>query len=334
MAASSRKIISKSGTIEFTQKAKRIALDRLKRMQGVEKGEGKFEFSDKTGKPLMLICFDHQDIDELRYLHWLYVFDSKEKEYVVQNTKVFENLFLKISQSIWHYGINENKKLDALKEPIGWILEELFKNTHDWARTGFGADAKNPLKSNMRGIFAEIHHGTREHFQNTSRGSKPLENYFNHPQFFDSSDENAKFSFLELSILDSGPGYSQKWSKIKITDEKPIDLEFNDIIDCLAKHNTSDTSSISRLRGLGLHEVAFLCGGRGFLKIRTGRLSVYRDFVLDPYSVNNEDVKTMKSYIKDWATCNSTLTRFHFAEGSLLTIFYPLEKEQLKLKLQ
>ena len=52
-----------------------------------------------------------------------------------------------------------------------------------------------------------------------------------------------------------------------------------------------------------------------------------------------EEIKTIKSYIKDWINCNETLTEFHFAEGSLITIYYPLDtditdadSDQLKLQ--
>jgi len=345
MAMSKRKIVNKTKTFEFTQKAKKILTERLKKMQGVER-DGRFIFDEKLGRPLMLVCFDHLAIDELKFLHWLYEFDFKERAYSVRNVRYFRNLFLRISQSIWIQRISETKKIESLKITVGGILEELFKNTHDWARTGFGANEDVFFETNMRGIFTEVHSGSKTHFQEICKGSPPLETYFNHPIFFQNTKNEAKSSFLEISILDSGSGFSQKKSKEKLTKDKSLNKEFDDIIDCLAKYESSATSIESRLRGRGLKEVADLCGKVGFFKIRTSRLCVYRDFVLNPYNPSGimsseyiEEIKTIKSYIKDWINCNETLTEFHFAEGSLITIYYPLDtditdadSDQLKLQ--
>ncbi len=87
-----------------------------------------------------------------------------------------------------------------------------------------------------------------------------------------------KLSFVELSMVDSGPGLARRWlanrpeNKVSIDRLSEISLQEEEdaVIECFKKWRTSSGSS---LRGVGLFSIASLLRKRnGFLRLRTGRL--------------------------------------------------------------
>src|SRR6185369_9936312 len=134
-------------------------------------------------------------------------------------------------------------------------------------------------------------------------------------------------SFFELSIFDSGPGLALRWLGRPLGPDERIEDEYTAVMACLHKHGTS---SAHTHRGIGLHSVMrTLSERKGFLKIRTGRLSVYRDFVSDPYVGQEEEVsdgekEKSTTYMLDWHSKTSRLNTMPRAEGTLVTMFIPL----------
>jgi hypothetical protein len=91
---------------------------------------------------------------------------------------------------------------------------------------------------------------------------------------------------------------------------------------CFAENMSSDKSAISTMRGYGLSTVLRTIGQYGFLRFRSGRLSLYRDFSLNPLDVPNElDAPGFMLY--DWASQTQNATKMNIAEGALFTIIYP-----------
>jgi hypothetical protein len=59
----------------------------------------------------------------------------------------------------------------------------------------------------------------------------------------------------------------------------------------------------------------------GFLRIRTGRLNLYRDFITHPYDDNPEN--TREPFFHDW-TGTETVREYGKASGVLLSFFFPV----------
>ena len=125
-----------------------------------------------------------------------------------------------------------------------------------------------------------------------------------------------------MSLFDSGPGLAQRWLGKSIRPHDSIDNEYDAVISCLNLHGTTSSDTD---RGLGLDVVMdTLSLVRGFLRIRTGRLSLYRDFVEHPFKagINNAPPEP---FLVDWNTQSMQVERMAPVEGTLLTMLIPVE---------
>ena len=194
---------------------------------------------------------------------------------------------------------------------IGAVLHELFKNTHEWALT----DASNvPWRRSVRGLAAEFHTKEFADLQGIANDNPALARYFNalHPR-----SPGNRLAFLELTVFDSGIGLARRWLNTPSLEELPLPDEFKACMQCLTKHRTT---SNRRDRGLGLAEVMqVLSSMEGFLKIRTGRLSLYRDFVHSPLRAVPDDVG-----LGDFPSCTATLTNLAAVYGTHFQMLIPI----------
>jgi hypothetical protein len=93
----------------------------------------------------------------------------------------------------------------------------------------------------------------------------------------------------------------------------------------LIKGQTSVVSSKGLSKGFGLdHVLKLLSKKRGFLKIRTGRASLYRDLIHAPY-VETQDLS--KVVLNDWTNSSeSSYVNMNNAEGTMITMVYPINE--------
>jgi hypothetical protein len=194
------------------------------------------------------------------------------------------------------------------------IIYELMKNTFEWARTNIN-DA--PLNPNIRGLLVKFVAKKRATF---------LEQYSNHEglrKYFESGElkENAtgQIYLMELSVFDSGIGFINRFKGANPDTTLPS-IEI--LKRCMTKHSTTDKSMDRFDKGLGLDRILGILDGLGFIRIRTGNLSVYRNLISNKYS----DVTEGKMTLFDW-TLHGTQEQSKFPEftGSMLTILYPLQ---------
>jgi hypothetical protein len=92
----------------------------------------------------------------------------------------------------------------------------------------------------------------------------------------------------------------------------------------LIKNNTSDKTS-SYERGLGLHNIMTLLGDRkGYLKLRTNGLKLFRDFDKNPFNGyienNRENYK-----LDDWHSIQKKTIPTYKTEGTMFSIFLPIQ---------
>lgn len=193
---------------------------------------------------------------------------------------------------------------------IGAVLHELFKNTDEWART----DEDNvPWRRSVRGIAVERHSWSMADLEEIERDNPALKSYF---ETLRKTHSDGRMRFLELTVFDGGIGLARRWLQDRWSQGIPLTDEYEACLACLTKHRTS---SDKREKGLGLAEVmATLDALDGFLKIRTGRLSLYRDYVNSPLQ-SPDDVR-----LNDFASASADLTTLASVFGTYFQILIPI----------
>lgn len=202
--------------------------------------------------------------------------------------------------------------------PLGAILHELVKNTHEWARTD---EHGVPLLRSVRGLLAQGHSWAEAQVADVASGSRPLATYLAHPQL---RSAEGRWRFLELSVFDSGPGLARRWLMTRPQsaadrDHPTLEEEYRACHECFLRWNSSSGAGH---KGLGLYEVLQMLSQVGaFFRVRTGRLSLYRDFLERPYA----GAATGGGWsLADWSSGTDALTALAPAEGVLYTMLIPI----------
>lgn len=215
---------------------------------------------------------------------------------------------------------------DSSTDELGRIFYELFINTHEHGSRDI--NRSKWLRPGNRMIYTYGINLSDSAVKNSQLNNKVLKEYINGLKASDKSTRR----FIELSIIDSGLGFYGRWladhpeeCSIKNAD---IKREYEIIKKCL-KFRSSSTKD--EIKGNGLPSVmASLTRLNGFMKIRSNRTSIYRDFNLEPYMFNLED----DCVFMDWETqknCNDFITECPNARGVSITILIPLsDRNDLK----
>ncbi len=229
----------------------------------------------------------------------------------------FENL----SDALIDIATKNNKAIkeefQTLEQELTGILFESFDNTNKWARHSFTGKILNP---SVRGIYSRFYKLERKNIP-AYTNSNGLAKYFSDISLRNPS-EYRFITFLEVSIFDSGSGLAQRFSG-KSLEAMSLAEEFQFLIDCLKKHNTSHKEvGIAGGRGIGLFTIMDLLNKKGgYLKIRSGRMSLYRDFLRVPFYSSPSNPPNYALLDIDSDGSNPTLRAK--AEGTLITIIIP-----------
>lgn len=268
-----------------------------------------------TGLPnesIMIPCFDHYS-KEKGLSHWFYsdTFQFAETPSTLDNSviRIFESLSKNFKTRLVKNSVN------AI-EDIQKILWELLKNTDEHATRDYLNDII--LMPNTRGLYMKIQRSSKGKFIENAKGHKGLEKFYN------KSLKDGDNFILEISVFDSGPGLVRRFLGRKWSADLPIKEEINIIKKCLIKGQTSVVSVQGKNKGFGLDDVLCLLNDKkGFLKIRSGRASVYRDLIESPY-LKAHDINDVDLY--DWQKqSKSNFSEMNLIEGTLLTLAYPLD---------
>lgn len=170
-------------------------------------------------------------------------------------------------------------------EALSHLVRELVENSDWWARVDqHGVE----YAKGIRAVTFKLIDIDQDNLSMFAGGNTHIQSYLIHnlttherareePR---SSHSGAlsKLSFVELSMVDSGPGLARRWlanrqankRSVGKIDEISVQEEEDAVIECFKKWRTSSGNS---LRGIGLFSVASLLRKRnGFLRLRTGRL--------------------------------------------------------------
>ncbi|OQP49007.1 hypothetical protein A4H97_29430 [Niastella yeongjuensis] len=266
------------------------------------------------GHSFMLTCFDHlpRNVGLVKMFYqpssFMMVDEVMVEQYVNQ---IIVNLATKINRQVIG-------QLHPLLKPLNAIIYELFKNTDDWAtKDRFG----NPIEPSVRGLYFRYYKNYIDKIEEYSEKNASLNRYFMHPIY--KADEENKISFIEISIFDSGDGFIGRWLGENYTENTSIDEEVDIVKRCLTKYQTKEDGKKGIIKGMGLDRVLQTINERGFLRIRTNKVHVFRDMVQDQY-VASSDAGTIKLY--DWKTLlDNQFTPYYNTKGSVITIILPLD---------
>ncbi|MFC7288218.1 hypothetical protein ACFQPC_09250 [Herminiimonas glaciei] len=204
------------------------------------------------------------------------------------------------------------------------LLFELFKNTQDHALF----DARNQgIVGSVRLISCRFYDLNDLVVPSQKDSSVPLEPHIAFVKSLQktglSMREQAKKHYqgiLEFSVMDSGPGFVGSWLRRPVTVDEDISTEYQAVLSCLrAGHSTARNPN----RGLGLTDVLrALRKLNGFIRIRTNRISVYRDF-----NLLKDDMKDpVDAVLHDWRKgLSSKASVFGETTGAAVSVLVPVE---------
>ena len=157
--------------------------------------------------------------------------------------------------------------------PIASMLYEAFENSHNYAQADFRG---NRYRRSTRGIILGYQQIPIDQLSDKKFPNLDLNEYFYNWKI---RGHGNLAKFAEVSIFDSGPGMAEHWlaykeiisKRIEESDFVSIKMEYEAIIDCLRRGNTSKNT---RSRGNGLFRIMQVVKrSGGFIRIRINKIS-------------------------------------------------------------
>ena len=229
--------------------------------------------------------------------------------------EISRNILIEVSTN--YIKTTSTKFIEENKQLIGEIIFELIENTHFWSQEMYNGSRYN---TGVRGLLASVHRGNKDTLLKNCKDDYPFIEYLQ--ELFKSYNENESIFIMEISVFDSGSGLASKFLQKDISNFKNYDEIYNTIIDCLVKGNTSDIYS-GYERGFGLFNIMKLLNEKGFLKIRTNGLKLFRNFIKQPFNITNPIKRDY--HLEDWNIAQKQSPPSYPTEGTLFSIFIPLK---------
>ncbi|WP_336863719.1 hypothetical protein [Pectobacterium brasiliense] len=202
-------------------------------------------------------------------------------------------------------------------DDLGRIFYELFINTHEHGSRS--VNRHKWINPGNRLIYTYGINLSDDAINNYLLNDEVLEEYIKSLKKTSVSSRR----FIEVSIIDSGLGFCGRWlaDRSDFGSTLNIDDEYQIIKKCLKFRSSSTNNDI---KGNGLPSVmASLTKLNGFMKIRSNRVSIYRDFNTTPYLFEESD----DCDFLDWSTrsyCDTHITEHAEVCGVSITILIPL----------
>lgn len=244
---------------DVTAEVRELAIERLHGLQGPTPQNW------SRGSQIEILCADH--------LGWsspetLYATSDAGKRLL--SRKEFDRVAELILQHTVPDYVPARTNRD-LQIGIADALYELFRNTDEYGRVD---ERGNRLGRSIRGLHARKQAISRTGLAKMVEASPPLADYCDRlvPR-----GKRRDIQLLEVSVFDTGPGYAPQWLGKPLTDITR-DEELEAIRTCFVKHATRKAN---RTAGMGLSTVVdILRRNNGFMRLRTGRQSLYADLGL------------------------------------------------------
>jgi hypothetical protein len=277
---------------DVTGELRELALERLRGIQGPTPQHW------SRGSQLEILCADH--------LGWstpdtLYATSGSSRRLL--SRREFDRVAdLVLEQTMLE---NPGQQHRDLRVGLADAIYELFRNTEEYARTD---ERGNLVDRSIRGLHARRQAISRPGLARMVEASPPLAAYCDR---LSPRERRRDIQLLEVSIFDSGPGYAPHWLERPLA-EISREEELAAIKTCFAKHATRKSNSAA---GMGLCTVVDIlrrCGG--FMRLRTGRQSLYADLTLEADRIYGDLPE-----LRPWQDF-----RLAPAVGTLFTLLLPL----------
>jgi hypothetical protein len=250
---------------------------------------------------LQLIAIDHSN-EKYAYPKSLYEpysgkATTKKPSYYAEKIRDYINSVVKISN------------LDDYDyDGVGELVCELFDNTHQHARTEFKQGA---VDHSIRGIVIDYRMIRQDEIIEPIAGKlTPLAGFLS-----SSRPVGGPLHLLEISIFDSGAGILSSFESNVVG----IEDEVNVVSRSFLKGITSKPNGIGFGRGLNSARM-ILNRRKGFVGVRTGRLSLYRDYKENPL-IEEGDIE----FYDEFSNSNKNFTAMNKVEGLSYTILVPIK---------
>lgn len=237
-----------------------------------------------------------------------------ENEFIGNYTILKKHLEQSISEEVLGFSSPIKKEYRKVSIPINMIIYELMKNTFMWARE---AEHEIPIEPSVRGFSLKFVKKRRDNLVADFSDHKGLSGYFKNERLLENNLR--ELYLLELTVFDTGIGMIDKWKSLNANESES---DINILKKCLTKHMTSVQGIHSEDHGIGLDRMMRVLDSKGFLRIRTNGLAVYRDLIANPYK-QLKDYEKMSLY--DWDNQSADkIEQKSNASGTVISIIYPL----------
>lgn len=251
----------------------------------------------------------------------------------VANREIFGTVTDKLISSVTRES-NIRGAITSHRDRLTTILHELFKNTHDHARTAID---KTPLDLSIRGLYARYYPADvlktklfSDEIELTDLNQVEL--FTRH--FFEAAKPRHEglrpkapmefLGMLEISIFDSGPGFAATYLKEHFQNAS-VQEQFDAVLGCF---RTGRSSTNDESRGYGLWKVLRdLKEMKGLIRVRTNKVNVYRDFARFPDSwMNRSEIVAPEERLLDWkrGLTSKIDEGYPDVQGAHLSILIPL----------
>jgi hypothetical protein len=259
------------------------------------------------GNKLLLVSIDHFPFSSGA----LPLFETQDS-FIDNEASTLRNLRPAL-ESVLSFSQEAKREFALYGQDFIKIIHELFKNTHEWARTDYNNIAINP---GVRGILVKFFKKRRQSILQEYKWHTGLREYFESKVHIENQQD--ELYFIELSVFDSGVGFVEKFESPDKSEISDIDI----IKRCLMLHMTSSRSLEKDVKGVGLDKILQILSSKGLIRIKTNGRCVYRNMITHPYKFVE---KEHDLDLFDWK--NNSMTNYsslHQAAGACLTILYPL----------
>lgn len=219
----------------------------------------------KRGRQIQMMAVDHS-IEKFANPECFYL--PTASGFIKRDTTYYYELLTSYFKDVNRTADFKVTDFDGLSE----LLAELIDNTDQHGKTDFN---QGVVDKSVRSVVLTSHFLRRgEDVSNSCGENNPIADYINAVKSEDSS-----LHLLEISIFDSGPGIYKTFENNK--EHSTIADEANVLFNSFLNGVTSKVNGIGV--GRGLNKARLILNRRnGFIAIRSGRLSVYRDYKAKP----------------------------------------------------
>lgn len=291
-----RVVAARNGDTNLTTPFRKAALNRLDVLQGV-RPRGAFR-----GPSAEVVCADHLG----RSAPYLFSVPDERGGARLRPRENFKTLARWLLDLVVPKPYRNDFDLEA-SDAIGAMLFELFKNTEDHALVDAGNDL---LEISIRGLATKHHSLSPDILVEIVQDYTPLASYC---ETLAPPEGAVHTHIFELSVFDSGPGFATSWTK-RALHALTLEEEEQAVRRCFGVGSAKGHDRF----GQGLpHVLKLLQKQRGFLRLRTGRLSFYADFSKPDVE---GDLTALQRYDSDDGDALGAVS------GSLLTILIPMRR--------